>query len=100
MNLYVLLWMEDNIRRLRNLALILFVAVFITACGAGGGGTNVTVSDVGNVEGTVTGSSSSVALSGVTVQIGDKTAKSQSNIPYPTLYLSFLTPLNGSLSAF
>lgn len=26
--------------------------------------------------------------------------KSQSNIAYPTLYFSFLTPLNGSLSAF
>jgi len=28
------------------------------------------------------------------------TLKKQSNIPYPTLYFSFLTPLNGSLSAF
>jgi len=32
--------MEDNVGKLRSLILILFVAVFITACGTGGGGTN------------------------------------------------------------
>lgn len=67
--------------KLRSLILILFVAVFITACGAGGGGTNVTVSDVGNVEGGVS-DTTGAALSGVTVQIGDKTATTGTNGVY------------------
>lgn len=60
-------------KHLKTFALLLVVMALLTACGAaGGGGTDISVSDVGNVEGTVTDASTGTALSGVTVQVGDK----------------------------
>ena len=66
-------------KTIKSFILIPLIAAFLCACGASGGGTNVSVSDVGNVEGTVTDASTGTALSGVTVQIGDKTATTGDN---------------------
>lgn len=63
--------------------LTLLLSLFLYACGTGGGaGTNFSVNDVGSVEGAITDSSSAAALSGVTVQIGDKTATTGANGVY------------------
>ncbi len=60
-------------KTLKTFILMLLIAAFLYACGAaGGGGTDISVSDLGNVEGTVTDASTGAALSGITVQIGDK----------------------------
>lgn len=67
-------------KTIKSFVLIPLIGAFLCACGAaGGGGTNVSVNDIGNVEGTVTDASSNAALAGVTVQIGDKTATTADN---------------------
>lgn len=70
-------------KHLKTFALLLVVMALFTACGAaGGGGTDISVSDVGNVEGTVTDASTGTALSGVAVQIGDKSDVTDDNGVY------------------
>jgi len=60
---------------MKSLKVLGFIGLIILAlfgCGEFEKGTTVTVSETGNVEGTVTAALSNAPLSGVTVQIGDK----------------------------
>jgi len=62
---------------------IIVLIPLLAGCGAGsGGGTNVSVNDVGNVEGTVTDAATGAPVSGVTVQVGDKSNVTGSNGVY------------------
>lgn len=72
---------------LRYPVLMLAMLVF-AACGTSGGGTNVTVSDTGNVEGKVTDTITGNLLAGVTVQIGNQTVTSGTNGVYTISNLS------------
>lgn len=70
---------------LRNFKGWLFTAllvVVVAGCGAAKDGTNVTISDIGNVEGTITDATSGTPISGVTVQIGDKSNVTGNNGVY------------------
>lgn len=67
----------------KSFIFIPLIAAFLCACGtAAKDGTNVTISDIGNVEGTVTDATTGTPISGVTVQIGDKSNVTGSNGVY------------------
>lgn len=68
---------------LKRFILIPLIGAFLCACGAAGGsGTNVSVNDVGNIEGTVTDATSGAVIAGVTVQVGDKSNVTGNNGVY------------------